>query len=44
MAGAEDKVIGAGVKELSWGGNVGRILSMNIEITKVILPWILNGY
>ena len=39
----KDKVIGAGVKELSVE-DIGRILSMDIEITKIILQWTLNGH
>lgn len=39
----KDKVIGAEVKELSIE-DTGRILSMDIEITKMILQWTLNGH
>lgn len=38
----KDKVIGAEVKELSIE-DTGRILSMDIEITKMILQWTLKA-
>ena len=37
------KAIETGVKELSFQ-DTGRSLSVDIEITKIILQWILSGY
>lgn len=38
----KEKVIGTGVEELSFQGT-GRSLSVDIEITNIILQWILSG-
>lgn len=39
----KEKVTETGVEELSFQ-DTGRSLSVDIEITKIILQWILSGY